>query len=331
MRFIKFINRNSVSVLNVLILLSFVSLIMVPKINDVESGDAMTNVVEVDSSTLSFSDHTEETFDNGDSAVNIDYTEDVGEEIEETVETEPKPLVYFDSDLTFDYEYVEEEGKLPYHLYSSSIANESAPIPLIVWLHGSGECLISQSSFVSKGLPYVLKNWDVWKTENLNAYFLCPQLTGELIRGSWDCYWNLPRTVDAVKEILDDFIPTHNVDTSRIYIMGHSLGGQGSLYLASYLSDYFAACVALSPYRPGSVIYNLEMPIRLYVGTVSAGEDEGSINYANSIVGIVGSDNLISVSSSHGNLPIHAFRRDKDQNGRSDLFEWLFAITKIES
>jgi predicted peptidase len=50
--------------------------------------------------------------------------------------------------------------------------------------------------------------------------------------------------------LLDQIMRDHNVDPSRVYLTGHSMGGRGALYFAFRLPERFAAVAALSPYSP---------------------------------------------------------------------------------
>jgi predicted peptidase len=227
---------------------------------------------------------------------------------------------YFAANERWCYSYETNSDGLPYHLFTPSEGGEM--LPLIVWLHGSGESNTKSDTFMRRGLMPTLTNWN---SDGAKVYLICPQLAGPHNNG----HWNTDKSVQQVKDILDDFIKTHDVDVRRIYIVGHSLGGQGSLYMSVQLSDYFAACVALSPYDSGADISSSTIPIIVYVGDVDCGEDVNSINYATSLGRIIGQDNILSVKSGHGALPSIVFTLDDDKNGRSDIIEWLLSIEKI--
>jgi predicted peptidase len=62
---------------------------------------------------------------------------------------------------------------MPYVLYTPSTATQSESIPLIVWLHGSGEVSAGPELFLNSGLLKVLNDWSL---EGFNAYVLCPHL-----------------------------------------------------------------------------------------------------------------------------------------------------------
>lgn len=55
----------------------------------------------------------------------------------------------FDENITFSEEYVDYAGVIPYNLITPSTANASGNIPLILWLHGSGEVGKSKDEFLN--------------------------------------------------------------------------------------------------------------------------------------------------------------------------------------
>lgn len=230
-------------------------------------------------------------------------------------------LILFSEDITFSYEWTPDSEHMPYALYTPSCADNYDEIPLIVWLHGSGEKGVSEGTFRTRGLPAVMENWSL---EGFNAYVLCPQLYGSFNTGSW----NNPTTMNYLKELIDIFISEYNVDPDKVFVSGHSLGGQGCLYMAHELPGYFTACVSLSPYYPNVDMTEVEIPTIAYVGTPEAGEDNTSYRYALQLQDILGEEAVTVMSTYHGGVPNMAFNLDKDENGCSDLIEWLFSIDR---
>lgn len=238
----------------------------------------------------------------------------------ELVEEEP---ILFSEDITFDYSWVSDGEYMPYALYTPSCADEYDEIPLIVWLHGTGQIGVSEWEFRNWSLPAVMENWTL---EGFNAYVLCAQLSAPFNNGTW----NNPTSMGYVKDLLDNFISEHNVDRSKVYILGHSLGAVGSVYMAHEMPEYFAACVAMCPYYQGFDITEIEIPVMAYVGSPGGGEDEISYRYALKISDALGDDSVTVFPTSHGGVPKMAFNLDEDGNNRSDLLEWLLSIGKEE-
>lgn len=243
--------------------------------------------------------------------------------IENSTELVDEEPILFSEDITFNYSWVSDGEHMPYALYTPSCADEYDEIPLIVWLHGTGQIGVSEWEFRNWSLPAVIENWTL---EGFNAYVLCAQLSAPFNNGTW----NNPTSMGHVKDLLDIFISEHSVDRSKVYILGHSLGAVGSVYMAHEMPEYFAACVAMCPYYQGFDITEIEIPVMAYVGSPGGGEDEISYRYALKISDALGDDSVTVFPTSHGGVPKMAFNLDEDENNRSDLLEWLLNIDKEE-
>ena len=242
---------------------------------------------------------------------------DATEPPETTGKADENPSEYFGENITFKSEYVSKEGLMPYALYTPSTIDESKTTPLIVWLHGSGEVGVGKETFFNSGL---LKTMNKWRRQGFNAYVICPQLAGNYNTGRW----NKESTKDNLQELLDYFIEEHNIDLDRIIVVGHSLGGQGALYMAHELPGYFSRCVVLSGYNPGIDIKGIKVPTIGFVGTESAGEDAGSVSYMKQyFMKAFGDKNTFFFETSHGGIPNAVFSFDTDDDDRSDLVEWM--------
>lgn len=233
------------------------------------------------------------------------------EAVPEATEPEYEPVV-FGEEITFTSEYVKDEGVMPYLMYTPSTANDGGDIPLIVWLHGSGEKNVAPSWFECVGLPAVLNNWTL---EGFNAYVICPQLTGEWNPGYWSC----DISVNNVRNLIDRFVETHNVNTDKIIITGHSLGGQGSLYMALNMPEYFSKLAVLSGYPINGDVSEIQIPTVGYVENTGTSYSFMSGTFAP----VFGDDVTTVYSAAHGAIPQVAMTEDKDGNNRSDLIEWM--------
>ena len=240
--------------------------------------------------------------------------------------TEPKATESYQDnfgvEITFTSEYICDDDVMPYALYTPSTADESGDIPLILWLHGSGEVSYSvgERGFMNAGLPAVLNNWSL---EGFNAYVLCPQNNGS---------WNNETSANKLKAVMNKIIANYNIDTDQIIIIGHSMGGKGALYMAQHMPEYFAKLVVLSGYNPGVDISEITIPTIGYAGTTAAGEDCTSINYMKvTLAQVFGEENFFSIPASHGAVPKIAFNLDENHNNRSDLVEWIFGELEISN
>ena len=226
-----------------------------------------------------------------------------------------KPITS-DKSITFSYEYKKEDGYLPYALYTPSTAKQSnKKIPLIIWLHGSVEVSGSEASLKNSGMLKIINNWEL---EGFNAYVLCPHLTG-----AYAHTWNNELSRERLNNLTNKIIKEKNIDTSKIIITGHSLGGQGTLYMAAK-NDYYYKMVVYSGYHPGISMDGIKIPAKGYVG--SNGEDQNSINNMKRyFVPVFGEENLITLNTSHAGVPQVALNLDGNKDNKSDLIEWMLS------
>jgi predicted peptidase len=249
------------------------------------------------------------------------------ETIIETPTEAAKNLDYFRADIFYNYEYVDSGEMIPHALFTPSTASEYKKIPLIVWLHGSSDKNVGQINFRSSGLLKVLSDWDSMKLDGINAYVLCPQL----VNGDfWSPYWCTENSRNNLEVLIDYYVENYNIDPDKIAICGHSLGAQGTLYLAQTLPEYFCAMAPLSAYNPCIPLTNTEIPTWCFVGQSSYGEDKTSVSYTfGNFKHAYGANCITSLPVSHANLPFTVFSMDEDLNNRTDLFEWF--VTQMES
>lgn len=60
-------------------------------------------------------------------------------------------------------------------------------------------------------------------------------------------FW-YPSTVPMLKACIDDFVKKHNVDPTRIYLGGFSIGGRMVYQMVDAYPNFFAAALLMSPY-----------------------------------------------------------------------------------
>ena len=238
------------------------------------------------------------------------------DEVKKKEEEEKKKheFITSSSDITFSYEYVKSGNYLPYALYTPSTAETNETTPLIVWLHGSEEVGVSEAEFKISGLLKVLDNWEL---DGFNAYVLCPHLRGSGNPGSWQS----EASKQKLYQLIDNFIEENNVNTNKIILSGHSLGGIGVLYMAYQRPEFYSALAVLSGYNPGVDITVLSsIPTRGYSESIGFMEN----NFKNAF----GSENYYPLSTSHGNVPNMAFNLDENHDNKSDLIEWMLTQEK---
>ncbi|MCM1484408.1 MAG: prolyl oligopeptidase family serine peptidase, partial [Muribaculaceae bacterium] len=109
----------------------------------------------------------------------------------------------------------------------ASLDDEVEAKPLIIFLHGASLCGNDLNRVRRYGTIDAIE-----KGRKLDAYVIAPQNPG----GSW----NPQRIMNVVDYVTDN----HNVDYDRIYVMGMSLGGYGTIDLTASYPDRIAAAMA---------------------------------------------------------------------------------------
>ena len=137
--------------------------------------------------------------------------------------------------------------------------------PLLVFLHGMGE----RGSDNLNQLDY-LPTWMCspdWR-ECFPCYVLAVQCpSNELWVGSWNDA-GACRAIFAVENAIERLIETDNIDPSRVYLTGLSMGGYGSWALAAHRPDLFAGVVPIcGGGDPGTVERLRGLPIWVFHGT----------------------------------------------------------------
>jgi len=131
--------------------------------------------------------------------------------------------------------------------------NITQKLPLIVFLHGSGERGNDLEKVKTHGpLKYILHN-------TLNTYILAPQCEENKF---WDA--------EELFLLIQNIISKNQIDTNRIYLTGLSMGAWGAWNLAYLHPEMFAALVPIAgfvdrvPMIEGCKIKNI--PIRMFHG-----------------------------------------------------------------
>ena len=146
--------------------------------------------------------------------------------------------------------YTNETGEVfDYRMSSPQFPAPGKRYPLIIFLHGSGECGTDNKKQIKIGLPYLMKNLIML---NKQAVVLAPQCQ----RGNWwvqklamQAEYSAAKSPAASMEVMMALchyvIRSLPVDKNRIYITGLSLGGFGTWDAIQRYPDFFAAAVPL--------------------------------------------------------------------------------------
>ncbi len=175
--------------------------------------------------------------------------------------------------------------------------------PLILYLHGGS----LRGDVVERLRTVGLPNW-LERTPDFPFVVVSPQCAaGEI--------WS---DAEAAGALLDHIERDYRIDTDRVYVTGHSMGGRGALYFAYRMPARFAAVLALSPYSPitawaGKLAH---VPLWIFQGTADALAPLGETK---ELVGAIQAD---------GGHPHFSVLEGRDHfildvYDRSDVYEWL--------
>lgn len=123
--------------------------------------------------------------------------------------------------------------------------------PLVVFLHGASLCGNNLDRVRRYGTIDALE-----KGRDIDAYVLAPQNPG----GAWK--------PEKIMNLIEWAEANYNIDSDRIYVMGMSLGGYGTIDMAATYPDRIAAAIAMCG---GASVRNLEgladVPLWIIHGT----------------------------------------------------------------
>ena len=149
-----------------------------------------------------------------------------------------------------DYEPGTFEGKsgerIDYQLLKPRNYDSAKTYPLVVFLHGSGgRGPANIRNLIDADTPARLATDSVSGTHE--AFYLVPQAQGPNTWGK-AITEEMKRSdrvskQDVMLELVDDLIATRNIDRSRLYVTGLSMGGFGTYSSVSARPDFWAAAV----------------------------------------------------------------------------------------
>lgn len=188
----------------------------------------------------------------------------------------------------------------------ASVDDEDEPKPVIIFLHGSSLCGRDLSKVRRYGTIDAID-----KGYKPDAYVIAPQNPG----GSW-----VPQ---KIMNVLDYVADNHNIDYDRIYVLGMSLGGYGTIDMCATYPDQIAAAMAFCGGGTAKDLSGLnELPLWIVHGT------------ADRAVNVSQSDKVVAKmkESAGGKAPRLIYDRIPGMNHseparlfyRPECYEWLF-------
>lgn len=194
-----------------------------------------------------------------------------------------------------------------YHFYLYTPATDTVgkhKTPVVVFLHGRSLCGTNLSKVRRYGTINAIE-----KGKKLNAIVIAPQNPG--------ARWNPGKIMDIV-----NWTVAHTgADTNRIYVLGMSLGGYGTIDFAAAYPDKVAAAMALCGGGSSKNYCGLgKVPLWILHGTADRSVGVGeSVKVVNAMVACGDTSRLIFTKlpgASHGRLARIFYL--------SEAYEWLF-------
>src|SRR5690606_24206002 len=144
------------------------------------------------------------------------------------------------------YRFVDTDEELGYTVFVSSKVRRDTPAPLIVALHGYG----GDSNFIVRGRLVDLAEEGGYIVVgpmgyNETGWYGSPVIV--IGGGPVDPPNLAERSEKDVMNVLAIARSEFNVDPERTYLMGHSMGGAGTLFLGQKYADQWAAVAAIAP------------------------------------------------------------------------------------
>ena len=151
------------------------------------------------------------------------------------------------------YRFADADKDMPYALYVSSKVIRGKAAPLIVALHGMGgdhnSLLRGNAIDLAEEGGYILVGPMGY---NPQGWFGSPVITPRRGGPGGQEASNDPPNLRELSEkdvmnVLDIVRKEFNVDPQRTYLMGHSMGGAGTLFLGPKYASNWAAIAAMAP------------------------------------------------------------------------------------
>lgn len=153
----------------------------------------------------------------------------------------------------------------------ATIAGESDNAPaLVVYLHGKSAS--GNDNFSQMGNRGIYAIYDYLKTNNTSAVMLIPQCPENYTWSETDGREDFGKNRQYnryVKALIDSCIVAKNIDRSRVYVLGSSMGGFGTYGMIRDYPDTFAAafCASGGVLRSGKRSGLVHTPVFFTVGS----------------------------------------------------------------
>ncbi len=131
-----------------------------------------------------------------------------------------------------------------YRYFSPVKENDTAKYPLIIWLHGMGDGSEEGKQVQKSNIAYWASDEFQARFDPVGGAFIFAPRSREEKAKFWD-----NDLIEPLKAAIDDFIAKNrdNIDVTRIYVGGYSMGGKMTLKMAVAYPEMFAAIFPICP------------------------------------------------------------------------------------
>ena len=236
--------------------------------------------------------------------------------------------------------------ELPYRLFSPSI-HQNKKIPLVIFLHGRGERGTENGERIYRNIGIIMNENSLLTPQsqaNYPCYILVPQCSNKTENEEW-AKWigNSPKTPfkglgkdgsyvmnttpsesgEATLELIENIVSEKAIDTSRVYIIGLSMGGFGTWDFIARKPNLFAAAIPMAGYSDPNQIENIkEIPIWIFHGNKDKWNPvEGSRKMYSLLSNVKADVRYSEYNLGHGDTFKKAFKEP-------ELISWMFSKSK---
>ena len=169
-------------------------------------------------------------------------------------------------------------NSLPYQIMFPANYNAEEEYPLVIFLHGAGERGTDNERQMAYGSETFSSQYSRQNHPAVVVFPQCPNthmwsrrtketIDDELIfEFPVEAKANMP--MQLVIDLTKELIATESIDESRVYVMGLSMGGIGTIEYLYYASDIPAAAISIAGGHDATLVasYGEKVSIRLYHG-----------------------------------------------------------------
>lgn len=221
-----------------------------------------------------------------------------------------------------------QNDTLPYLIYNGDLEADTADLPLVIFLHGAGE----RGYDNQRQLIHCTRFFMTDSIRSKYAFRMLVPQCGKAYR--WvETDWTLSShqmpeipssPMNALLHLIDSLIDNCHIDTTRIYILGISMGGFGVWDILQRRPELFAAAVPMCGGGDDAIAERLiDIPIRIFHGSKDKLViPQRSINMFNHIRAAGGQKAELTLYPDLG----HACWNRPFENG--EVIQWLFQQKK---